>query len=140
MAFSVLIVDDSDVMRGIVRRVLVMSGLHLADVFEAGDGLEALALLEMHRVDIVLADLHMPVMDGVELIAEMRRRPAFATIPVIVVSTEGRASRIDDILKSGASGFLTKPFRPEDAAKLITEALGAHTDGKYREYPRESDF
>jgi two-component system chemotaxis response regulator CheY len=140
MMFSVLIVDDYDVMRGIVRRVLAMSGLHLADVFEAGDGLQALALLEKHHVDIVLADLNMPVMNGVELIAEMRRIPAFAAIPVIVVSTEGRVSRIEDIMKSGASGFLTKPFRPEEAAKLIAEALGAKTDGRYREYPRESDF
>ncbi len=140
MMFSVLIVDDSDVMRGIVRKVLAMSGLPLADVFEAGDGLEALALLVKHKVDIVLADLNMPVMNGVQLIAEMRGIPALAAIPVIVVSTEGRASRIEDIMKSGASGFLTKPFRPEEAAKLIVEALGAETDGRYRKYPQESDF
>jgi len=124
MAFSVLIVDDSDVMRGIVRRVLVMSGLHLADVFEAGDGLEALALLEMHRVDIVLADLHMPVMDGVELIKALRSEPAFKFTPIVMLTTESGVDKKTAGREAGATGWMVKPFKPEELLSVVKRLIG----------------
>ncbi len=140
MSFSILVVDDSDVMRSIIRRVLGMSGIDIGNMFEAGNGSEALEIMDRKWVDVVLTDINMPVMSGAELIARMRESETLSTIPVIVISTEGRDERIEQIMSAGASGYITKPFRPEDVAKTVYKALGTDPDERYIAEPEDSDF
>lgn len=140
MAFQVLVVDDSEIMRSIVQRVLSMAGIDLGTVFEAGNGEEALKVMEKHWVDVVLTDINMPVMSGKEMLVRMKGTPALTDIPVIVVSTEGRDERIEEIMEAGAAGYISKPFRPEDMAKVVYQALGVDPDERFSQEPEDSDF
>ncbi len=124
MAFRVLIVDDSAAMRGFVRRVIELSGFE-ADVFlEAGDGKEALALLNANWVDVVLTDINMPNMNGEELLSSMAADETLRTIPAIVVSTDGTDLRRSRMLELGARGYVRKPFTPEELRAKLEEVLG----------------
>jgi two-component system chemotaxis response regulator CheY len=124
MAFRVLIVDDSAAMRGFVRRVIELSGFE-ADVFlEAGDGKEALALLNANWVDVVLTDINMPNMNGEELLSSMAADETLRTIPAIVVSTDGTDLRRTRMLELGARGYVRKPFTPEELRAKLEEVLG----------------
>ena len=140
MALKVLIVDDSDVMRKVVKRVLGLSGFEIELVYEAGNGDEALMVLVESEVDFVLTDINMPVMDGVELLKAMKADERMSDIPAIIISTEGRSERIQEILAIGAAGYITKPFKPEDLRVVIQDALGVDTDESYIEEPEDSDF
>ena len=140
MALNVLIVDDSEVMRRVIKRIVNLSGFELGTILEAGHGKEALAVLDDNWVDVVLSDINMPVMDGVEMLKTMKTTPSLTDIPVIMVSTEGRTDRIDEILAIGAAGFITKPFKPEDIRCVISDALGVEADGSYAEESEDSDF
>jgi two-component system chemotaxis response regulator CheY len=123
MAFRVLVVDDSPVMRAFVRRVLDVSGLDVGAVFEAGDGVEALELLDREWVDVILTDINMPNMDGEEFVKELVHREVSA--PVIVVSTDGTSARNEHLRALGICGYLAKPFLPEALRREIESAVGA---------------
>ena len=140
MAFQVLVVDDSDIMRSIIRKILTVSGIDIGTIYEAGNGAEALAVMEKNWVDVVLTDINMPTMNGVEMIQKMKTMDGFADVPVIVVSTEGRDNRIEEIMHAGAVGYITKPFRPEEVAAIVYQALGVNPDERYIEEPEDSDF
>ena len=140
MALKVLIVDDSDVMRKVVKRVLGLSGFEIETIYEAGNGDEALMLIVNNDVDIVLTDVNMPVMDGIELLKTMKSDDRFSSLPVVIISTEGRSDRIHNILQLGAAGYITKPFKPEDIRIVIQNALGVEIDGSNVEEPEDSDF
>lgn len=140
MAFQVLIVDDSDVMRSIIRKVLLMSGIDIGTVHEAGNGAEALRIMEANWIDVVLTDINMPEMNGMEMIQRMKASGELTDVPVIVVSTEGRDTRIEEIMHVGAAGYVTKPFRPEDMAATVYRALGVNPDERFVEEPEDSDF
>jgi len=122
MSLNVLIVDDSAVMRSMVQKTLRMSGVELGEVLQAGNGQEALALLEKHWVDLALVDINMPVMNGEELIEHIRRRPETADLPVIVISTEGSETRIERLHQKGAA-FVHKPFTPEMIEQIVQRVL-----------------
>ena len=140
MSLNVLIVDDSEVMRKIIRRTVNLSGFEIGMVFEAEDGEKALGMLHENWIDVVISDINMPVMNGVELLKKMKTIDSLSDIPVIIVSTEGRSERVEGILKLGAAGFITKPFKPEDIRCVIIDTLGVKTDGSYSEEPEDSDF
>ena len=140
MAFNVLIVDDSEVMRKVIGRVVRLSGFDLGDIYEAENGESALSVLDENWVDVVLSDINMPVMDGVELLKRMKGSELLTDIPVIMISTEGRSERIEDILAIGAAGYITKPFKPEDIRNVIHESLGVDINGTFTEEPEDSDF
>jgi two-component system chemotaxis response regulator CheY len=123
MAFRILVVDDSLVARKVVRRALSMSGLEIAEVHEAGSGVEALAQLRAHWIDLVVTDVHMPEMTGQELVEAMRADPALADVPVIVVSSDTTDVRRDSMLQLGARDYLTKPFTPERMRAAALRAL-----------------
>jgi two-component system chemotaxis response regulator CheY len=123
MSFRVLIVDDSPVMRAFVRRVLDISGLDTSEVFEAGDGLEALELLEREWVDVVLTDINMPNMDGEEFVTKLAERNLLPLITVIVVSTDATAARMQHLQGLGAHGYISKPFQPEALRVEIERAM-----------------
>jgi two-component system chemotaxis response regulator CheY len=130
MAFNVLIVDDSAVMRGMIARVVRLSGLPLGAIHEAGDGAAGLAALAEHWVDLVLLDVNMPVMDGEEMLRRLRADPETAALPVIIVSTEGSEARRAALEALGVS-FIRKPFKPEDLRALVLQATGVTPDDEY---------
>jgi two-component system chemotaxis response regulator CheY len=123
MALSVLVVDDSSVMRSIVIRTLRMSGLELNEVLQAGNGKEALEILGKTWVDLVLLDINMPVMNGIEMIESIRKIPELADLPMIVVSTESSTTRIDTLKQRGI-GFVHKPFTPELLRNSVVQLTG----------------
>jgi len=125
MSFNVLIVDDSATTRGIVKKVLQLSELPLGQVREAGNGLQALELLRSDWVDLVLADLNMPEMGGIELVEAMAKDPLLAAVPVVVVSSEGNQTVIDSLASKGTRGFIRKPCEPAMLRRVIEEALDA---------------
>jgi two-component system chemotaxis response regulator CheY len=123
MAFTVLIVDDSPAMRSFVKRVLEMSGFDMSTCHEAGNGKEALDLLENEWVDIVLTDINMPVMNGHEFVEKMAASEAFHSIPVIVVSTDRTDDRVREMIALGAKGYVKKPFQPEELRQELEKVL-----------------
>ncbi|NLB63053.1 MAG: response regulator [Fibrobacter sp.] len=124
MGYSVLIVDDSATVRSSMARVFDMANLPLADLFEAENGLEALDVLQENWVDIVLADINMPKMNGIELVRSMKSNPELRNIPIAIVSTEGSQGRIAELREAGIAGYLRKPCRPEELKNLLVEVLG----------------
>lgn len=125
MAFRVLIVDDSTVMRGFIRRIMLLSGLEASAFLEAGDGNEALNVLRREWVDVVLTDINMPGMDGEELLRSLGTDELLKSVPVVVVSTDGTETRIGRMLALGARGYVKKPFLPETLREELERVLGA---------------
>lgn len=124
MAFNFLIVDDSKTIRAVIEKTLRMSGIPLGEVHQAGNGKEALELLEQQWVDLIFADINMPVMNGVEMIERMSENGMMQTIPVVVVSTEGSTTRIEQLKQKGVTAYLRKPFQPEQFSEIINDILG----------------
>jgi len=123
MSYRVLIVDDSSVVRHIVRRALTISGIEADPVFEAGNGREALAVLHGNWIDIVFADINMPLMSGAELVEVMAREGMLSATPVVIVSSEHSEKRVQELKQLGARAFLVKPFRPEAIRQVFCEVL-----------------
>ncbi len=123
MAYNVIVVDDSAVMRAMIKRTLQLCRMPLGEVHEAGHGVEALEKLDRHWIDLALIDINMPVMNGEELIERIRERPELAGLAIIVVSTEGSEPRIEKVRSMGAR-FIRKPFAPEDLRRAILDLMG----------------
>jgi two-component system, chemotaxis family, chemotaxis protein CheY len=123
MPLTVLVVDDSSVMRTMVIRALRMSGLQLNEIHQAADGLQALEILGKHWVDLALVDLNMPNMNGIELIDRVRQTSEIADLPIIVISTESSTTRIE-MLKQKGVNFVHKPFSAEALRAAIIESTG----------------
>jgi two-component system chemotaxis response regulator CheY len=124
VAFRVLIVDDSPVMRAFIRRIIVLSGIEGAEFLEAADGREALNLLRSQWVDVVLTDINMPLMDGEQLVRCLEADDVLKSVPVVVVSTDGTESRMHQMLSLGARGYVKKPFMPETLRQELERVLG----------------
>jgi two-component system, chemotaxis family, chemotaxis protein CheY len=124
MAYNVLIVDDSATMRALVRKVLNISGLEVGDCFEGANGREALEILEHNWIDLVLSDLHMPEMDGAALVQALRQNHLWQSIPVVLITTEGRPELLEPFYQQGVQGYIRKPFRPEDIKEKLQNILG----------------
>lgn len=124
MAYNVLIVDDSATMRALLRKVLNISGLELGDCFEGANGREALEILEHNWIDLVLSDLHMPEMDGAALVKALRQNHLWQSIPVVLVTTEGRREVLETFFQQGIQGYIRKPFQPEDIKEKLQNILG----------------
>lgn len=122
MPLKVLVVDDSAVARKVVMKTLEMSGAAVAAVVQAADGAQALAAVEAHSPDLVITDLNMPVMDGVELLTRLRADPRRADLPVIVVSTEGSETRLAQV-RAAHAAFVRKPFTPEQLVRAVIAAI-----------------
>jgi two-component system chemotaxis response regulator CheY len=120
----VLIVDDSSVMRKIVERSLRQAGLDLGEVLEAGNGAEALAEVNKGRFDLILSDINMPAMDGLEFLKNLAKVESAKGTPVVMITTEGSEARVVEALSVGAKGYIRKPFTPEQVKERVTPLLG----------------
>lgn len=121
----VLIVDDSSVMRKIVERSLRQAGIGIGLVLEANNGLEALDLVRRNPLDLILTDINMPNMDGLEFVRHLQKIEAAKGVPVVMITTEGSQSAVVKALSLGARGYIRKPFTPAH----IKEHLGALLEG-----------
>jgi len=124
MALNVLIVDDSSLTRKAIKRMIDMVGLDIEEIFEAENGKTALSILDEHNIDLVLADLNMPEMGGIEMIYHMRGNETTKFIPVVIVSTESSTTRIEGLLADGAKDYLHKPFTPEQFKEVMERVIG----------------
>jgi two-component system, chemotaxis family, chemotaxis protein CheY len=119
-----LIVDDSSVMRKIVERSLRQAGINLVKVHEAGNGAEALVILDSTPVDLILSDINMPVMDGLEFVKQVHGREALRHVPIVMITTEGSESHVVQALSCGARGYIRKPFTPDQVKEHVLPVLG----------------
>ena len=124
MAFSLLIVDDSPVMRSFIRRVIALSGFEVHECFEASNGEEALSQLQANRIDVIRTDINMPKMNGEELLTRLETEGTLKNIPALVISTDATKARILRMLSLGAEGYMTKPFSPEALREELERVLG----------------
>ena len=120
-----LIVDDSSVMRKIVERSLRQAGIDLVQVLEAGNGAEALGLLKDSSVDLILCDINMPVMDGLEFVRQLRSVESAKGTPIVMITTEGSESHVVEALSNGARGYIRKPFTPDQVKEHVIPVLEA---------------
>ena len=126
MICNVLVVDDSAPARLLIRQAVVEWGLRggrRIEVTEAADGFEALRLLPRRRFDLVLTDVNMPTLSGLELIRMIRARPEQLGLPIVAISTEREADDARRARQAGANGYLGKPFDPETFAALLEGLL-----------------
>lgn len=119
MGTNVLIVDDSMLIRQVVKKVVRQTGIETGEVLEADNGQQAISVLEQKQVDLVLSDINMPGMDGLEMLRRLRANPAWEDLPVIMVSTEGSEETMQEAMELGASGYCLKPFTPESLATQL---------------------
>jgi two-component system, chemotaxis family, chemotaxis protein CheY len=124
LAWSILIVDDSSLVRSQLRTALEAKG---ARVVEAENGSEGLWRARENLVDLVIADIHMPVMDGIRMVEELRRLPEYATTPIFILTSDAAAQRADEGKKAGANAWILKPVKADLLWKAIEKALFGRT-------------
>ena len=127
MSCNVLIVDDSPILRRAIKKVTKLAGVEEDRIHEAGNGKEALEILDTVWIDLVLLDLNMPVMDGEEFVKQLRTRPDLSSVAVVIVSTEANKERLERLRVLGVVDSLRKPFEPEDLCRLISKVLGVRS-------------
>lgn len=118
---TILIVDDSAAMRSLLAATLETAGD--VTVIQANNGFEALRMLPREQINLVLTDINMPDINGLELLSFIRNNPLYKELPVIVISTEGSRKDIEKGLALGATAYLVKPFKPEQLLELVKGLL-----------------
>ena len=116
--------DDSSVMRKIVERSLRQAGIELEKVVEASNGSEALNALHDNMVDLILCDINMPVMDGLEFVRAAAHVESAKNVPIVMITTEGSESHVVQALTAGARGYIRKPFTPDQVKEHVLPVLG----------------
>lgn len=125
----VLIVDDSSVMRKIVERSLRQAGLNPITVFEAGSGVEGLEVLSMQPVQLILSDINMPSMDGLEFLRQIRAQNLAEGVPVVMITTESSEEHVKQAILAGAQGYIRKPFTAEQVKERVLPLVSAVVGG-----------
>jgi len=120
-----LIVDDSSVMRKIVERALRQAGLELMTVHEAGSGTEGLDLLRAKQVDLILSDINMPSMDGLEFLRQLRAQNLAPGVPVVMITTESSEEHVKQAILAGTQGYIRKPFTADQVKERVLPLLQA---------------
>ncbi len=123
MPLDVLIVDDSAAIRKILHRVLVQAEVPLGKVLEASDGLEALEKLKGQTVGLILSDINMPNMDGIEFLGKLKDDACFKSVPILMVTTEGSQAKVMQALELGATGYVRKPFTAEQIKEKLAGVI-----------------
>jgi two-component system chemotaxis response regulator CheY len=120
-----LIVDDSTVMRKIVERSLRQAGLDLKEVYEAASGIEGIEVLRSHSVDLILSDINMPSMDGLEFLKQIRAQNLADGVPVVMITTESSEEHVKQAIEAGAQGYIRKPFTPDQVKERVLPLVKA---------------
>jgi two-component system, chemotaxis family, chemotaxis protein CheY len=123
MSVDILIVDDSAAIRKILQRVLLQTEVPIGKVLEAGDGLEALATLKTHKVGLILSDINMPNMDGLQLLGELKASAELRAVPVLMITTEGGQAKVLEAVNLGAVGYVRKPFTADQIKEKLAGLL-----------------
>jgi two-component system chemotaxis response regulator CheY len=123
MESDVLVVDDSAAIRKILQRVLRQTGMAIRTIHEAGDGQEALELLKANTVHLVLTDINMPKMDGLQLLAALKADAHWRNVPVVMITTEGGEAKVGDAVRLGAAGYVRKPFTADQIKEKLVGIL-----------------
>jgi two-component system chemotaxis response regulator CheY len=110
-------------MRKVILKALTISGFDMGAYFEAGNGEEALTVLNSQWVDLILTDLNMPVMNGLELIQRLKENPTYQAIPVVLITTEGSETRLQELFALGVKEYIQKPFHPEMLRDALTRIM-----------------
>lgn len=118
-----LIVDDSTVMRKIVERSLRQAGVDSLIVLEAGSGVEGLEVLKARRVDLILSDINMPAMDGLEFVRQLRQQRLAEGVPVVMITTESSEEHVKQAIEAGAIGYIRKPFTADQVKQKVLSLL-----------------
>jgi two-component system chemotaxis response regulator CheY len=116
---DVLIVDDSAAIRKILQRVLRQTDLNLGEIKEAGDGAEAVEILKDRTFGLILSDINMPNMDGLQLLARIKEMDHLKNVPVIMITTEGGQGRVMEAVQLGATGYVRKPFTADQIKEKL---------------------
>jgi two-component system, chemotaxis family, chemotaxis protein CheY len=119
---KVLVVDDSAVMRKIIKKNVKESGMVVDEFVDAGDGKQALDVISKNDIDLILCDWNMPNMSGIEFIKTLSSLGLKKKIPIVMITTEGSDSKKSEAKESGADGYLTKPFKPDQ----LRDTLGSY--------------
>ena len=125
MSGTVLVVDDSVMMRKVVLRTLKMAGVEFENVLEAGDGQEALTILRENVVNLIMCDINMPVMSGLELLQKIKEEKLAPGVPIVMVTTEGSEPQVRQAILAGARGYIRKPFTVEHIENNVKPLLVA---------------
>src|ERR1019366_1840525 len=120
---DVLIVDDSAAIRKILQRVLRQTDLNLGDIAEAGDGAEAVEILQKRSFGLILSDINMPQMDGLQLLARIKEMDHLKDVPIIMITTEGGQGKVMEAVQLGATGYVRKPFTADQIKEKLTGIL-----------------
>lgn len=124
-ALTILIVDDSAVMRALLRRVVSLSEVPVETVLEARNGREALQIMETNAIDALFTDINMPVMSGHELLREMAKQDRWQDVLRVVISTDGSKLRREEARELKVELYVEKPFRPEVVRDVLSEIANA---------------
>jgi len=119
MSKTILIVDGSPVMRRVVERSLRLAGLEAQQVYEAGDGNEALSLAQQHLPDLILTDLNLAGMDGMQLLRQLREAEPTREVPVVIITSQAGETHVLEALELGARGYIRKPFTADQVRDYI---------------------
>jgi two-component system chemotaxis response regulator CheY len=119
MPVDVLIVDDSAAIRKILMRVLRQTDIPLGEILEAGDGAEALKTLSGRHVNLILSDINMPNMDGLQLLAQLKQSEKWKSVPIVMITTEGGQGKVIEAVQLGAAGYVRKPFTAEQIKEKL---------------------
>ncbi|MDI6745303.1 MAG: response regulator [Thermodesulfovibrionales bacterium] len=114
---NILVVEDSPTMRQLIG--FAMKRIAGSKVIEATDGVDALKKLSSEKIDLILADINMPAMDGLKLVSLVRGNPAYKNIPIIIITTEGAEEDKKRALAIGANAYLPKPIQTQELIKLV---------------------
>lgn len=123
MAIDVLVVDDSTAIRKILQRVLRQTDLQLGEIVEAGDGVEALELLRKKHFGLILSDINMPNMDGLQLLSAVRKEEQWKKIPLLLITTEGSQEKVLEAANLGANGYVRKPFTADQIREKLVGVI-----------------
>ncbi|MGE4518479.1 MAG: response regulator [Desulfobacteraceae bacterium] len=121
---TIMVVDDSSPMREVIIKTVKAAGYSSENFLQASNGREALVMMQDNWIDLLVTDYNMPDMDGLMLIEEMKKDDVFASVPVLIITTERRDELIELFMEKGAAGYLKKPFKPEEIRQKIVEILG----------------
>lgn len=123
MGYNILIVNASAAIRKILQRLLRQAGIPIGVLYEAGDGLQAVQVLQAHRIHLVLSDIPMPNMDGISLLRHMQAHPEWRRVPVVMITTEASQTRVLEAVSVGASGYIKKPFTADEIQEKLLPLL-----------------